>query len=111
METVIDKLTRLGACTEAVDWVRESGLTTMEELWISCRRGDWMRWLVGRAAYGAAYAAANAYDIADAAAAVAAADAAAVVAAYNAADAAYAVADVWRKHYSGKQAATLFASL
>ena len=38
-------LKRIGACEEAVTWVREHG-GTPAELWRDCTRGDWMNWLL-----------------------------------------------------------------
>jgi len=41
-ETLRDKLQRLGACREAIDWVGERDLETA---WRECNRADWMAWL------------------------------------------------------------------
>jgi hypothetical protein len=40
----VRKLKRIGACNEAVDWVKEHGGTS-EECWSDCVHGDWMAWL------------------------------------------------------------------
>jgi len=37
------KLTRLGACLEAVEWA--SQFTTVQEAWAVCTRGGWLVWL------------------------------------------------------------------
>jgi hypothetical protein len=37
-------LKRIGACNEAIDWVKEYG-GTATECWNDCERGDWMAWL------------------------------------------------------------------
>jgi hypothetical protein len=38
-------LRMIGACDEAVDWVKEHGGTTAE-LFRDCERGDWMNWYI-----------------------------------------------------------------
>lgn len=45
--TAIDDL---GACTEALDWLRASGHPTLSAAWAACKRGDWMLWLAGHCA-------------------------------------------------------------
>jgi hypothetical protein len=40
--TLSEKLTKMGACEEAVEWV---GDKTLDEAWAECERGDWMLWL------------------------------------------------------------------
>ena len=47
-EQLLFHLNRLGACTEAVGWVRGSVMTPAA-LWCACRRGDWMLWLAAKA--------------------------------------------------------------
>ena len=47
-EQLLFHLNRLGACTEAVGWVRGSVMTPAA-LWRSCKRGDWMLWLAAKA--------------------------------------------------------------
>ena len=42
----IDKLIRLQACSNAVDWCRT--YDSLDGAWQSCTRGDWMLWLLGR---------------------------------------------------------------
>ena len=37
-------------CQPAQDWLRASGLTTMDEAWNVCPRGDWMWWTLRRVA-------------------------------------------------------------
>jgi hypothetical protein len=41
----IEKLKELNACKEATDWCAENNITTIEEAWEKCERGDWMLWL------------------------------------------------------------------
>ena len=41
-----DKLVDLGACSEAVVWARTQN--TQTSAWKSCRRGDWMLWILGK---------------------------------------------------------------
>ena len=36
-----DKLIKLGACIDAIEWV---GNMTLKEAWKTCPRGDWMIW-------------------------------------------------------------------
>jgi hypothetical protein len=37
-----------GACTEAVDWVKESKTETFIELWNSCEQAGWMLWILAK---------------------------------------------------------------
>jgi hypothetical protein len=46
----VQKLTKLGACHEAVEWARTQ--PDWETLWNNCERGDWMLWLLGKLAGG-----------------------------------------------------------
>jgi dihydroorotase-like cyclic amidohydrolase len=41
----IEKLKELDACVEAIKWCEENNITTIEEAWEKCERGDWMLWL------------------------------------------------------------------
>jgi hypothetical protein len=41
----ISILKELNACKEATDWCAENKITTIEEAWEKCERGDWMLWL------------------------------------------------------------------
>jgi hypothetical protein len=41
----ISKLKELDACVEATDWCEKNNITTIEEAWDKCERGDWMLWL------------------------------------------------------------------
>jgi len=38
-------LKELEACPEAIEWCTERNITTLEEAWEKCERGDWMLWL------------------------------------------------------------------
>ena len=40
-----DKLVKIGACKEAVEWVNGHGF---KKSWATCERGDWMLWYVFR---------------------------------------------------------------
>ena len=44
----ITRLKRLDACSEAIEWLEEKGIDTIEEAWQRCERGDWMLWLYRR---------------------------------------------------------------
>ena len=44
----IDKIEAMGACKEAVEWLREKNYKSLAVAWRYCDRGDWMMWLVGR---------------------------------------------------------------
>ena len=43
-----DRLTALGACSDAVAWARD--YPTAAAAWAACTRGDWMLWIMGRLA-------------------------------------------------------------
>jgi hypothetical protein len=43
----IDRLYTLGACREAKEWAAKQ--TSPQQAWDSCKRGDWMLWLLVRA--------------------------------------------------------------
>ena len=43
----IHKLEALGACPEALDWLRAEKHPTLAAAWVACPRGDWMLWLIG----------------------------------------------------------------
>jgi hypothetical protein len=36
------------ACTDAVDWVKESKTETFIDLWNECERAEWMLWFLAR---------------------------------------------------------------
>jgi hypothetical protein len=40
--TLLEELTRMEACEEAVEWVADK---TLDKAWAECERGDWMLWL------------------------------------------------------------------
>ena len=42
----IDQIKALGACTEAVEWLRKKNYKSLKTAWRYCPRGDWMMWLV-----------------------------------------------------------------
>jgi hypothetical protein len=46
-ESFVRKLTKMGACEEAVDWVKSHN-GTASECWRDCVRGDWMAWLAAK---------------------------------------------------------------
>jgi hypothetical protein len=41
-----EKLTRIGACSDAVTWARKQ--PSYAKAWMSCKRADWLLWLAGR---------------------------------------------------------------
>ena len=43
----VRKLNQMGACWEAVEWVKSHGGTSAE-CWCDCVRGDWMAWLAAK---------------------------------------------------------------
>ena len=45
MSALADKLVKLNACSEAVEWAKTQ--RTHKEAWANCERGDWMLWLLG----------------------------------------------------------------
>ena len=45
MKNFKDVLIRLQACYEAMEW---AGDKTLQEIWETCERGDWMLWLLRR---------------------------------------------------------------
>jgi hypothetical protein len=42
---IIKKLKKLNACGDAIEWCKENNITTIQEAWDKCERGDWMLWL------------------------------------------------------------------
>ena len=44
----IDQIATMGACPNALDWLREAKHPTPEVAWNACSRADWMVWLVAR---------------------------------------------------------------
>ena len=44
----IDRIEKMGACEEAIDWLREKNYKSLATAWRYCKRGDWMLWLVAR---------------------------------------------------------------
>ncbi len=45
---LVHHLTRLGACSDSLTWLREQRCATASEAWAACDRIDWMMWLAGR---------------------------------------------------------------
>ena len=43
-------LTEIGACSDAVAWVKEHKFRTLEAAWKKCDNGSWMLWYAGRKA-------------------------------------------------------------
>ena len=41
-----DELVAMGACADAVTWAKKQPSAT--KAWKSCKRGDWMAWLLAR---------------------------------------------------------------
>lgn len=48
MRTIDQKLSAIGACSDAVEWTRSLGRVPAREAWAKCKRGDWMLWLLGK---------------------------------------------------------------
>jgi hypothetical protein len=48
--TRVEKLRRMGACSEACEWLALVNGRTAARIWKECERGDWMLWLLGRLA-------------------------------------------------------------
>lgn len=50
--TLVQLLTKLGACSEAIAWAESLGPDHLadEAAWQQCPRGDWMLWVAGRLA-------------------------------------------------------------
>lgn len=46
--TYIDHIADLGACSDALDWLRTEDHQTLEAAYAACPRGDWLLWLHGR---------------------------------------------------------------
>ena len=46
----IDEIDNLGACCDAIDWLRAEQHPTIAAAWAACNRGDWMLWLAGHCA-------------------------------------------------------------
>ena len=46
----IDRIADLGACSEALDWLRAERHPDLATAWAVCPCGDWMLWLAGRLA-------------------------------------------------------------
>jgi hypothetical protein len=46
-QTVAERLTKIGACSEAVEWSKQFGMSA-KRAWIACERGDHMLWLCGK---------------------------------------------------------------
>jgi len=41
-------LRKTGACSDAVEWLKNSDHGTLAEAWAACERADWMLWFAGR---------------------------------------------------------------
>jgi hypothetical protein len=48
MKTFRSRLIELRACRSAIRWLDEEGISTIEEAWDKCSRGDWLLWLAAR---------------------------------------------------------------
>ena len=44
----IDRIAALGACSDAVEWLRAAAHPDLASAWAACQRGDWMLWLAAR---------------------------------------------------------------
>ena len=46
----IDRIAALGACAEAIEWLRASCHPDLATAWAACPRAEWMLWLAARCA-------------------------------------------------------------
>ena len=46
--TPADQLSEVGACSDAVQFVRQGKFCTLQAAWDACERGDWMLWWAGK---------------------------------------------------------------
>ena len=46
--TYIDRIAALGACPDAVEWLRTAAHPDLASAWAACQRGDWLLWLAAR---------------------------------------------------------------
>ena len=46
--SLTSQLVAIGACREALRWVNNRGITTLQEAWEQCQRADWLVWLAAR---------------------------------------------------------------
>ena len=46
--TYIDRIAALGACSDAVEWLRTAAHPDLASAWAACQRGDWLLWLAAR---------------------------------------------------------------
>ena len=42
---LVDRLTAMGACAPALEWLRACDFSTLQAAWDACLRGSWMAWL------------------------------------------------------------------
>ena len=50
LDAIIQLIEEWEPCADAMAWLREREQSSPEAAWRECGRGDWMLWLVGRAA-------------------------------------------------------------
>jgi hypothetical protein len=48
MSAYIDRVAAMGACHEALKWLREAGHPTLEAAWAACPDASWLLWLAAR---------------------------------------------------------------
>lgn len=48
-QSVLEKLSSLGACEEAIAWASKCARDTAQELWDGCQMPEWLLWLIGTA--------------------------------------------------------------
>lgn len=46
--TVVEHLTEIGACDDAVAWAEAGFYASIEEAWLDCTRPEWLRWYAER---------------------------------------------------------------
>ena len=48
MKNYIDRITSLGACSPAIEWLYKEAHPNLAAAWAACDRADWMLWLAAR---------------------------------------------------------------
>lgn len=48
MQKWANRITNMGACSDAVEWLEREKFQTSQMAWDKCDRGDWMLWLLGK---------------------------------------------------------------
>jgi hypothetical protein len=48
MKTPVQLLSEIGACSDAIAFVRDGKFRTLQAAWTACPRGDWLLWYAGK---------------------------------------------------------------